>query len=241
MISGGSIKTRYVEIPSQKVGCDSQTPLQFSFEGLPDDNKTPVFCKINNDSAVHFIRQYEWLGDTAPCFLSFGLYFGYHLGACVIFTTPFSYEMAKGIAGDKWAKKVIWLSRGSEAHWVKGQWASVLISKALKEMNKLGYNIVIAYADERAGEIGTVYQATNWLYTGHTKLRTDLWVDGMERNISNSGRSDWRYLNRIPLPKIRIKRPLKHRYIYIMGSHKERKEIQNNLLYPVLPYPKREF
>ena len=33
-------------------------------------------------------------------------------------------------------------------------------------MNEKGYKYVIAFSDPEAGEIGTLYQATNWYYLG---------------------------------------------------------------------------
>ena len=35
------------------------------------------------------------------------------------------------------------------------------------------------------------------------------------------------------------KRSLKHRYIYLMGTKKEIKELKRKLRYKILPYPKR--
>jgi hypothetical protein len=36
-------------------------------------------------------------------------------------------------------------------------------------MTKKGYNVFVAYSDPAANEVGTVYQASNWLYCGMTR------------------------------------------------------------------------
>ena len=75
--------------------------------------------------------------------------------------------------------------------------------------------------------VGYVYQATNWMYTGLTKPRTD--------KYSESGHSR----HYAPDEKRRQVRTAKHRYIYLVGNKKEKKEMKEELRYKVLSdYPK---
>ena len=43
-------------------------------------------------------------------------------------------------------------------------------------MAEKGFHIFVAYSDGDAGEIGTVYQATNWLYCGETGSGSSMFV-----------------------------------------------------------------
>jgi hypothetical protein len=76
---------------------------------------------------------------------------------------------------------------------------------------------------------GYIYQATNWIYTGATKERTDIgFEDGKhsrhyDKNIDYSNRKF---------------RSSKHRYIYFLGNLK--KQFKKELRYEICKYPKGE-
>lgn len=71
---------------------------------------------------------------------------------------------------------------------------------------------------------GYIYQATNWIYTGKTKSRTDKYVEGNKhfRHYDNENQKGLRKF-----------RSSKHRYVYFTKK-------KYNLLYPIQPYPKEE-
>ena len=126
-------------------------------------------------------------------------------------------------------KNVIQLGRGACVHWAHPHSASKLISASLKEIEKRGFNVVVAFSDPAAGEIGTVYQASNWLYCGMTAVRPDYYNADGKRMV---GHFQVDGLTRRP-------RPQKRRYVYILGSKQERRFYRKKLLWPVLPYDKR--
>lgn len=76
---------------------------------------------------------------------------------------------------------------------------------------------------------GYIYQASNFIYTGCTKART-------ERYVQNGKHS--RHYEKEPLTKFRVCRSSKHRYIFFTGSKGQKKNFKKNLKYPILPYPK---
>lgn len=62
---------------------------------------------------------------------------------------------------------------------------SFLISQSLKMVDK---EIVVSYADTSQNHIGTIYQATNFIYTGLTAKHKDWKVEGLdyhEKGFSN--------------------------------------------------------
>lgn len=81
------------------------------------------------------------------------------------------------ICGEEWKRKAITLCRGACVPWADrvihkdgkahtGAAASFLINRASRLMVEKGFNIFIAYSDEDASEVGTVYQAAGWDYVG---------------------------------------------------------------------------
>jgi hypothetical protein len=137
-----------------------------------------IVTEIPYEEAKKIILKYEWLGNMGTTERAFGLYIGQELAGVVCFGRTAGNNTAKSIAGKKWAEHVVTLSRGACVHWAPPHAASFLISAACRQMTKLaGWKtklgnqrkpsyIVVAYSDPEAGEIGTVYQACNWLYCG---------------------------------------------------------------------------
>ena len=151
------------------------------------------------------------------------------------------------------------LVRGACVHWAHPHSASYLINRSCKLLAKEGKNIFIAYSDVDAGEIGTVYQASNWFYCGMTSGgRLIVAPDGTvrdERTIGHSVRDRCRKLK--PTGFFRkptraecrdellraghtfIPRTSKHRYVGIYGEPQIKQTLIDALRWGVLPYPKR--
>lgn len=99
---------------------------------------------------------------------------------------------------------------------------------------------VLTYASADVGHVGTVYQATNALYTG-TSHKEHHYVDQeLRRRSSYLGGARVLASRAVKLGWTREEGLPKHRYVYILGSKTQRRQRRNMLLYPVLPYPKKE-
>lgn len=141
------------------------------FEWIKNFNFTPklaVVKGITNKEARDLILQYEWLGSMpAGAFFCVGLYFNNILSAVEVFT-----ETRPGGKYNLFGYSCTCLARGCCAFWCPKWVSSFLIAKSLKMLEDY-YNgvprFIIAYSDWEAGEIGTVYQASNWVYLGHNK------------------------------------------------------------------------
>lgn len=123
--------------------------------------------------------------------------------------------------------------------------ASFLISQSLKKLKNVSKCAVISYADSAHGHSGKVYQASNWLYTGATVSHDHLYmVDGekmhpmtLRDKLGITSPSKWAKENNIQ----KIKPSPKHRYFYILGGKKDKKEILTKLRYPFnIAYPYQE-
>lgn len=151
---------------------------------------------------------------------AFGLFSEYLEGVCT-FGKPASPNLCTGICGEDHAGKVYELNRLVINDHCPKNTASYFVSKCLKILpNGL---ILVSYADKDMGHVGKVYQATNWIYTGATKERTDI---GHE-----DGSHSRHYDKGIDYSKNRKRRSSKHRYVFFTG-----KEYDMN--YPILSYPK---
>lgn len=118
--------------------------------------------------------------------------------------------------------------------------ASFLVGNSLKMLD--APCAVVSYADTEQGHAGVVYQATNWVYTGHTVSHDKAYlVDGKrthpmtlrDRGITDPAR--WARENRIesvpPMPK--------HRYFQFVGSKSQKKRMLAQLNYKIVTqYPK---
>jgi hypothetical protein len=143
-----------------------------------------IVVEISYEKAKELILKYEWLRNMGSTERSFGLILDGELAGVCCFGATGGTGTVKSVAGEGWAQYVVTLCRGACAHWAHPHSASYLISRACKLMansrriTKSGKEfppayIFVAYADGDApGEIGTVYQACNWLYCGKTSGTT---------------------------------------------------------------------
>ena len=158
---------------------------------------------------------------------SFGLFKDMELIGVVTYGQPASPSLCKGLAGEENRHHVLELNRLAITPEYNGNnYASFLVSHSLKMLPHGTF--VVSYADWGGWRhVGYVYQATNWLYTGMTKERTDIY--------SESGHSRHYKVGE----KRRQIRTAKHRYVYLVGSKRERKRMIQQLRYPIIKeYPK---
>ena len=91
----------------------------------------------------------------------------------------------------------------------------------------------MSFSDTGMHHNGYIYQACNFIYTGKTKERTDIY--------SGSGKHSRHYTDADKNSGVRVLRTSKHRYVYFATYLKKEKKLWlQNLRYPILPYPKGE-
>ena len=156
---------------------------------------------------------------------AYGLYRYDEMVGMVSYGTPASPFLCKGICGEEHKKSVIELNRLVLKDNLPNE-ASFLVSRSLKLLPKP--KVVVSYADTAQDHAGIIYQACNFLFTGTTKPRTDM--AGSEGKHSRHHLGD---------RKNRINRSAKHRYVYFIGSKKDKKTLRNALRYTIEDnYPK---
>lgn len=229
----------------------------------PEDGVVPLescrVVRISRAEAESIILPHEWLGTMPPgiraCYGLVGE--GILLGAACF--GQGSGPRSRFLCGPEWADRVITLSRGACTHRAHHHAGSFLVSRAVKLVAEdLGARVVTAYSDPDAGEVGTIYQACNWLYIGFGTGKEDAgygrwdsrmvgeqdWMSSRARRswLKARGWADtaiWWKLARVhPSWEFR-QSSRKARYVTFCGPRKEARAARAALLFPVLPYPRR--
>lgn len=156
---------------------------------------------------------------------SFGLYRENQLVGVITYGIPASNSLCEGICGIENKHLVIELNRLCLLNNLKNE-ASFLVGNSIKLLPKP--LVIVSYADSGQGHTGYIYQATNFIFTGTTKERTDMFA-GKGKHSRHA--TD---------PTIRQFRSAKHRYIYIHANKKDKKHLLNCMNYQQMPYPKNE-
>jgi len=194
----------------------------------PSDNRLDraVVMEIPFRMARSFILQYEYLGTMPSGFrTAYGLFWDHTLGCCCVFGSPNPMQIAKSMFGGKHMDSIMQIHRGASTWWAHEHSASFLIGESLRRLKAKGWKAVVAFADPQAGEIGTVYQATNWLCCGLTTKRPDYLDSGGRRQVG---------VFRVTQDMTRTVRPRKWRYVYILD-----KRVRKDMRWIPVPYPKR--
>ena len=192
--------------------------------------------KINYNDTKPFILNIHYAKRMPSISFAYGLFLSNELVGIVSYGSPPSQSLCKGIAGVNNKHLVLELNRLVLKHNKKNE-ASMLVGQSFKLLPKP--KIIVSYADTSQGHTGFIYQATNFIYTGLSDKRTE-W-----RMINNNKHSkticeQFTLTERKNNPDkfYLIDRPRKHRYLYLIGSKKEKKNLIKQLKYPILNYPK---
>ena len=135
----------------------------FVFEYVPKDDK--IRCGEVRD----FIKRHEWLGrlsQRSTHRFTARLKKNGKLAGTIIMATPNAFSNLLGVE-NRGLEKLI--SRGACISWAPKNLASWLIMKSIKWMVKhTEFRFFTAYSDPEARELGTIYQACNFIYLGQT-------------------------------------------------------------------------
>jgi hypothetical protein len=164
---------------------------------------------------------------------AYGLFREDALKGVVTFGKPASNNLCIGVAGKEYSGNVIELNRlyiDDDISRTFKNITSEFVSYALRQLKKEN-KIVVSYADSGMNHNGYIYQALNFIYTGATKERTDIFT-GFGKHSRHYDKSDKQ--------EYRIFRSSKHRYIYVCGDKRFKKKVLKALKYDARPYPKGE-
>lgn len=183
--------------------------------------------KIENKESLDFILNKHYAQRKPSISYAYGLFIDNELNGVLTIGKPASNPLCEGVLGKEYKEKVYELNRLVVNENLPRNTLSLFVSKVLKILKSEDL-ILVSYADEGMNHHGYIYQATNWIYTGKTKDRTDKYTP--------NGKHSRHYTDEYN--HLRKYRSSKHRYIYFTNRKKLKKYIKI-LKYPIIPeYPK---
>ncbi len=200
-------------------------------------DKLGTIVRPSQQVGFDFLKRYEWLGTPGMTRWMFGLQIDEGLSAVVGFGLPSMHTAMTAILPPGYSAGVVQLTRGATAPGAHPHAASHLISRSIRLLGReRSLTLVLAYADPRAGELGTSYRSCNALYLGLTA------TGGAEAYIIHgrrySARATYRRfgttaharLLRIDPGARQIPRARKYRYAIPAGKPSIRRKVRRLLL-----------
>ena len=185
---------------------------------------TLEFKRINYEETKPFILHKHYAQRMPSITFSYGVFEDDVLKGVLTIGKPASHSLCIGVCGEEYKDKVYELNRLITDDGLPKNTLSRLVSYALRDLKDKNL-IIVSYADSGMNHNGYIYQATNFIYTGKTKERTDKYTPGGKH--SRHYTDEYNHLRKV--------RTAKHRYIYFTGN---RKEYLKHLKYPIMEYPK---
>lgn len=236
------------------VAWQKQLRDRYLAEGTPSvphlDLKRAEARKVSRHLAEQIILKYEWLGTLPPgCTYHYGLFFGLYCAGvtCTSVANGGANLWAWKELGLRSANELAYLARGACVHWAPRGSNSKLVSLTCRLLAKeTQARVVLAYSDTDAGEIGTIYQACNWVCLGRGDT-VDEWVapngrtynQMLPRNLSDTrggSAQTWRGRLKKEGWKVQQSNP-KWRYVYLLD--KSDPALLARIERMRVPYPKR--
>tara|TARA_R100000808_G_C2127643_1_gene137563 strand:- start:281 stop:964 length:684 start_codon:yes stop_codon:yes gene_type:complete len=201
---------------------------------------------IDSKETYDWLLHKHYLKRKTSISYAFGLFRNKVLEGVCTYGNALPSTMRRGFCGLKYEHIVYELNRLCINENLDKNVLSYFVSKTFKLLIKP--KILVSYADKKVGHTGYIYQATNWLFTGESHTQLDWKVKGKEHIHSRT------LMDEFPFEKDRIKklkekygddlyqveRMPKNRYVYFIGTKKQKKDMLNNLKYKIEPYPKGE-
>lgn len=237
--------------PAGEIAWQKQLRDRYQSEGTPSvphlDLKRARVEPVTRRIAKQIILKYEWLGTMPATTHFYGIFFGRHCAGVTCWGlgcggANMSAHKEWGLQRDELA----YLARGANVHWSPTGANSKLVAWSCRLIARDGGKLAIAYSDTDAGEIGTIYQACNWVCVGKgsstrqwvapngrvldMKLPYDLAVRKGGRRRDWAARlldAGWREQESNP----------KHRYVYVLDRRD--RALVERVERARQPYPKR--
>jgi hypothetical protein len=204
---------------------------QLSMFGYGEQKKRMIgeVLEINSEIASDFLLPRHYSGRIPSISKAFGWYVNGELKAVCTFGKPAAPNVCTNVCGNEYAKNVYELNRLCRVDGFKEP-LSEFVSACLRRLRVMHW-IIISYSDTAMNHHGYIYQACNFIYTGLTKEKIDVYT--------GEGKHARHYTEADKKCEIKQVRTPKHRYIYFCTYNKaEKKAWKDSLRWKVLPYPK---
>ena len=216
----------------------SNTLFDFAAPTPTDDFTAAEFRLVSYETARNIIEPNHYLRSLGSTVVAVGMFLNCELAGVATYGT-IPGRNARGVCGPEHAGKVLELTRLFIHDWAGKNAESTLIGASFSMLKAQavanGGQVLVSYADTAAGHVGTIYQATNWLYAGVSVASKVVMPDG--RIVHGRVARDPRrgaFATGFPT----VKGDPKHRYVTFVGDRRQVRGLRAALKWPVLPYPK---
>lgn len=172
--------------------------------------------------------------------MCWGLFEGSDLIGVCAFATPNSENVRRSVFGTGSENQVTELHRLVVRDGTPKNTESWFIARAIEGLLTYRPHVraILSFADGTEGHRGTIYQASNAIYSGTTG-KARFWRDGEGRlrhprqnghNVTPEEAAEMGWVAEM--------RDAKHRYLFLVGTPSQRRASRTRILLPNLPYPK---
>lgn len=228
------------------------------------DPKKVIIRKIEKVTAEDIIVKYHYSHKWSLCQVAYGVFYvtdkqcaffdtiEEKLIGCMVFGQPVGRGAAESVSKLIKVDEVLELTRLFIHDGYGRNIESYSLMKGIELLKRDFPHIkaIITYADGEQGHKGTIYQACNFYYQGNSSLALMpnhsislvgppyQWIHSRTVSATYGSHNVEHLKKKIGKTFWRKKESSKHRYVYLMGNKKQKKEILTNLKHPFLPYPK---
>lgn len=197
---------------------------------------------VSAAQAVEFVSRRHYTGSASAGTHRFGLFQGGDLVGVSIYNLG-TDAMRRGVFGPEHRASVLHHHRLALEPQMPTCTASEFMGRCMRHLADEEFWAVVTYADLCQGHVGTVYQATNGIYTGITckgniKFRTQKGVIVPTQSLTGTWPQRRDKAEELGWEEVRCKG--KCRYVHLLGSPSRKRQSRKLLLWPSLPYPKLE-
>jgi hypothetical protein len=204
---------------------------------------------VGTREGSRFIARHHYAGGGGGNATCVGLYRGVELVGVAAFASPVSGDAAASVFGPDHYDRVMDLQRFVLVEEAPKNTESWFLVRALREYKRRRPETwaVTSFADATQGHLGTIYQATNAIYSGQGAATTQ-YIDQSgalrsNRSTKVSGHGNFPGLTRAQgaaLGWIATRRLGKHRYLFLTPDDRaHRRELLRLVRWESQPYPKR--
>lgn len=219
---------------------------QSSFWDAEDEATEPIKVRdttigpASPADVAEFCRRYHYTNTPGNAQWRWGLWHQHTLLGVIAYNLP-TRRACESVFGPEYYEHVWHMGRLSMAESAPPNSESRLIGGSLRAIQRDHPHVwgVLTFAATDVGHIGYVYQATNALYTGLAGSG-HYFTDQSGSPRSTYGPGGWMVTaeRAAAWGWLRHESTGKHRYLYILGTKRERRDRLAMLRHPVLPYPK---
>ena len=188
------------------------------------------FKPVKRSEVIDLMINYHYLHRAVNTKYAYGLYANGELKGMITYTAP-RLNLAHSISEEANRDNTLELSRlyiKDEISQNVPNITSRFVSWTLRELKKRGNWFIISFADSSMGHVGSIYQATNFLYCGTTKSGTLCYNGPFKQGGTWIKGVHYRFF---------LIRSLKHRYIKFVGDHRFQKRAMKGLKFDIVPHP----